>query len=108
MKVFFLMIRRPPRSTLFHYTTLFRSSFGEWGKLLNDEVLATALLDRLLHHAEVIPISSESYTMKLHPHSTLLAQLVLQKKLGATQVGVEVMLCWRTTAAILLPQAPMV
>ena len=27
-------------------------SFAEWGTLLGDEVLATALLDRLLHHAE--------------------------------------------------------
>lgn len=30
-------------------------SFSEWGNLLGDEVLATALLDRLLHHAEVMP-----------------------------------------------------
>jgi DNA replication protein DnaC len=30
-------------------------SFSEWGALLGNEVLATALLDRLLHHAEVIP-----------------------------------------------------
>jgi DNA replication protein DnaC len=32
--------------------------------LLGDEVLATALLDRLLHHAEVIPINGRSYRMK--------------------------------------------
>ncbi len=30
------------------------TSFAQWGNLLGDEVLATALLDRLLHHAEVI------------------------------------------------------
>src|SRR5258707_14033599 len=30
---FFLMIRRPPRSTLFPYTTLFRSSCGKWFRL---------------------------------------------------------------------------
>src|SRR5256885_11990666 len=29
---FFLMIRRPPRSTLFPYTTLFRSAVGPWGR----------------------------------------------------------------------------
>lgn len=39
-------------------------SFAEWGALLGDEVLATALLDRLLHHAEVIPINGQSYRMK--------------------------------------------
>jgi DNA replication protein DnaC len=39
-------------------------SFAEWGTLLGDDVLATALLDRLLHHAEVIPITGQSYRMK--------------------------------------------
>jgi DNA replication protein DnaC len=35
------------------------TSFAEWGTLLGgDEVLATALLDRLLHHAEVLSISA--------------------------------------------------
>lgn len=41
------------------------TNFAGWGKLLGgDEVLATALLDRLLHHAEVISISGRSYRMK--------------------------------------------
>ena len=40
------------------------TSFAGWGTLLGDEVLATALLDRLLHHAEVIPINGRSYRMK--------------------------------------------
>jgi DNA replication protein DnaC len=41
------------------------TSFTEWGTLLGgDEVLATALLDRLLHHAEVIAINGRSYRMK--------------------------------------------
>src|SRR5712671_4736498 len=40
--------------------------FAAWGSLLGDEVLATALLDRLLHHAEVIPINGRSYRMKDH------------------------------------------
>ena len=39
-------------------------SFTEWGTLLGDEVLATALLDRLLHHAEVITINGRSYRLK--------------------------------------------
>ena len=38
--------------------------FADWGALLGDEVLATALLDRLLHHAEVIAINGRSYRMK--------------------------------------------
>lgn len=40
------------------------TGFASWGSLLGDEVLATALLDRLLHHAEVIPINGSSYRMK--------------------------------------------
>jgi DNA replication protein DnaC len=40
------------------------TSFAEWGPLLGDEVLATALLDRLLHHAEVISIHGKSFRMK--------------------------------------------
>lgn len=40
------------------------TSFAEWGTLLGNEVLATALLDRLLHHAEVIAIQGRSYRMK--------------------------------------------
>ena len=40
------------------------TGFAEWGSLLGDEILATALLDRLLHHAEVIPINGPSYRMK--------------------------------------------
>jgi DNA replication protein DnaC len=39
-------------------------TFSEWGVLLGDEVLATALLDRLLHHAEVISMAGKSYRMK--------------------------------------------
>jgi DNA replication protein DnaC len=39
-------------------------TFAEWGGLLGDDVLATALLDRLLHHAEVIAINGRSYRMR--------------------------------------------
>jgi DNA replication protein DnaC len=39
-------------------------SFADWGPLLGDDVLASALLDRLLHHAEVIAINGPSYRMK--------------------------------------------
>lgn len=39
-------------------------SFGEWGELLGDSVLATAILDRLLHHSHVINIRGNSYRLK--------------------------------------------
>jgi DNA replication protein DnaC len=39
-------------------------TFGEWGQVFGDEVLATAILDRLLHHCEVVSINGNSYRLK--------------------------------------------
>ncbi|HZC01534.1 MAG TPA: IS21-like element helper ATPase IstB [Gammaproteobacteria bacterium] len=39
-------------------------SFSEWGDLFTDQVLATALLDRLLHHSTLINIRGQSYRLK--------------------------------------------
>ncbi|MEW6686416.1 MAG: IS21-like element helper ATPase IstB, partial [Candidatus Edwardsbacteria bacterium] len=39
-------------------------SFSAWGQIFTDSVLATAILDRLLHHANVINIKGESYRLK--------------------------------------------
>ena len=38
--------------------------FAEWGELLGDTVIATAILDRLLHHSHVLNIRGESYRLK--------------------------------------------
>ena len=46
--------------------------FAEWGELFGDPVVATALLDRLLHHAVVVQIEGSSY--RLRQHADLLAQ----------------------------------
>lgn len=40
--------------------------FSEWGDVFGDPVVATALLDRLLHHAVVIQIEGSSYRMREH------------------------------------------
>ncbi len=37
---------------------------SEWGALLGDEVLATAILDRLLHHSHTLVITGESYRLR--------------------------------------------
>jgi DNA replication protein DnaC len=39
-------------------------SIGEWGELMGDPVLATAVLDRLLHHCHVVNIRGNSYRLK--------------------------------------------
>jgi DNA replication protein DnaC len=46
--------------------------FAEWGEVFGDPVVATALLDRLLHHAVVVQIEGSSY--RLRQHADLLAQ----------------------------------
>jgi DNA replication protein DnaC len=40
--------------------------FGDWGEIFADQVVATALLDRLLHHAQVVQIEGSSYRLREH------------------------------------------
>ena len=40
--------------------------FAEWGEVFGDPVVATALLDRLLHHAVVVQIEGSSYRLRQH------------------------------------------
>lgn len=39
-------------------------SFGEWGEIVGDSVLATAMLDRLLHHSIIFNLKGESYRLR--------------------------------------------
>ncbi|MGW9597539.1 IS21-like element helper ATPase IstB [Streptomyces chartreusis] len=39
-------------------------TFSEWGQVFGDEVFATAILDRLLHHCDVVSINGPSYRLK--------------------------------------------
>ena len=40
--------------------------FEEWGSVLGDEVMAVALIDRLLHHCHIVNIRGNSYRMLEH------------------------------------------
>src|SRR5260221_6751666 len=80
LSFFFLMIRRPPRSTLFPYTTLFRSVMEQ----LQDacpgtpvDVLRTRLAWLGLAARQV---RSEEHTSELQSHSDLVCRLLLEKK----------------------------
>ncbi len=53
--------------------------FAEWGDLFGDPVVATALLDRLLHHAIVIQIEGSSY--RLRQHADLVPEHIRSKAL---------------------------
>lgn len=59
---FFNFINQLFEQTAFIITT--NKSPKEWAKMLDDEVLATALLDRLLYRCEVINLEGKSYRMK--------------------------------------------
>ena len=47
-------------------STIFTSnkSFGEWGEVMGDQVMASAILDRILHHCIVVNIKGDSYRLK--------------------------------------------
>src|SRR5476649_2554624 len=68
---FFLMIRRPPRSTLFPYTTLFRSSPTSLASKINPR----STVSRVLSGER-----SEEHTSELQSHSDLVCRLLLEKK----------------------------
>src|SRR5947207_12692322 len=88
------MVRRPPRSTLFPYTTLFRSYAAD--KILRPFsatlVVSTSFIDKRLGkkgydisveeltHAIDITSRSEEHTSELQSHSDLVCRLLLEKK----------------------------
>src|SRR2546430_6504661 len=73
---FFLMIRRPPRSTLFPYTTLFRSN-----RTTNSPIgCAKIRFARLPRTLSTRPARSEEHTSELQSQSNLVCRLLLEKK----------------------------
>src|SRR5689334_24356368 len=86
---FFLMIRRPPRSTLFPYTTLFRSCFGPQ---LRPRRMSTSSVPRIISirvaAADVtsrvdvsrVNVRSEEHTSELQSQFHLVCRLLLEKK----------------------------
>src|SRR5260370_6879268 len=71
------MIRRPPRSTLFPYTTLFRSPLPH-GRPGVRAVAAGLVADREQHVAAML--RSEEHTSELQSHLNLVCRLLLEKK----------------------------
>src|SRR3712207_8441885 len=81
-RFFFLMIRRPPRSTLFPYTTLFRSPM-EMGQVLKRPLRVLRGEHRpelaLVDHTEQ-EVRSEQHTSELQSRQYLVCRLLLEKK----------------------------
>ena len=61
--VFQLVSRRYERGSI---VVTSNKSFSEWGQVFGDDVLASAILDRLLHHCHVLSINGPSYRLKDH------------------------------------------
>src|SRR2546423_11945373 len=88
MVLFFLMIRRPPRSTLFPYTTLFRSSTGAPALPLHTGRGPGADHEGNRHGAEpvqqhgsaLLEVRSEEHTSELQSLAYLVCRLLLEKK----------------------------
>src|SRR2546430_4942913 len=86
------MIRRPPRSTLFPYTTLFRS-VAESGERFTRGMRVIERRDQRLNHAErtvesarIAPsFRSEEHTSELQSQSNLVCRLLLEKKKNERQ-----------------------
>src|SRR5438552_9263299 len=69
------MIRRPPRSTLFPYTTLFRSDALAWVCVQGGRILGVRS-----RHKDVFYIRSEEHTSELQSPDQLVCRLLLEKK----------------------------
>src|SRR2546422_7139105 len=66
------MIRRPPRSTLFPYTTLFRSTHAPYWPTLTEQIK--------LADAKPVLVRSEEHTSELQSRLHLVCRLLLEKK----------------------------
>src|SRR5256885_6293986 len=91
---FFLMIRRPPRSTLFPYTTLFRSAVIDrpvrcrapehlrncFGHLAQVELTLPQCLDVSIDPVPFDDVRSEEHTSELQSPCNLVCRLLLEKK----------------------------
>src|SRR5260370_27083534 len=107
MFFFFLMIRRPPRSTLFPYTTLFRSHLlliaaGERVCLeirlprpnvedihhLGHDAIACRAIEKA-HARERAEVRSEEHTSELQSHLNLVCRLLLEKKRILTGIRIS-------------------
>src|SRR5256885_12038201 len=93
---FFLMIRRPPRSTLFPYTTLFRSGgFGK-GRGLPLYPAAIGKFGVLICYESIFE-RSEEHTSELQSPCNLVCRLLLEKKKNKPHVRIPHVLTQSTT-----------
>ena len=74
-KLFFELVSRKYENGSIIVTS--NRSFSEWDKIFTDSVLATAVLDRLLHHSTVINIRGKSYRLREKQKNGIIGAKVL-------------------------------
>src|SRR5436309_12252316 len=74
------MIRRPPRSTLFPYTTLFRSRLPFIGRVTGFPAMQNWLPKRQVFDLSIEHTRSEEHTSELQSRENLVCRLLLEKK----------------------------
>src|SRR5260370_23301325 len=101
------MIRRPPRSTLFPYTTLFRSKsidsqspptspcFSKWIRGLQRDGARSEAAQKSCSMQSADPLRSEEHTSELQSHLNLVCRLLLEKK-KQCMYGINVRRCTRS------------
>src|SRR2546430_12447652 len=83
------MIRRPPRSTLFPYTTLFRSDMAQNHQFPSADRIGTA--ETKFFHARLLShIRSEEHTSELQSQSNLVCSLLLEKQQDNVVIAFDV------------------
>src|SRR5260370_9998734 len=84
---FFLMIRRPPRSTLFPYTTLFRSvtDMGKRDRARKMDRFRLFGYPNFAKEPKAVHLRSEEHTSELQSHLNLVCRLLLEKKNNADE-----------------------
>src|SRR5260221_6745717 len=100
------MIRRPPRSTLFPYTTLFRSASRWTARSMSRAATGSSQPLRLQRPLQPQG-RSEEHTSELQSHSDLVCRLLLEKKKTTARVHRHHACTWRTdVTAPLTPWSP--
>src|SRR2546430_3847658 len=101
------MIRRPPRSTLFPYTTLFRSLFFQFQRQFRPSRTHNASVYQHMNEIwnDVVqePLRSEEHTSELQSQSNLVCRLLLEKKKNKEIVRQHV--CTQITSYTMHPSA---
>jgi DNA replication protein DnaC len=65
--MFMLVSRRYERASLIVTSN---KPFSAWGEIFGDDMAATAMVDRLIHHAEILSLKGDSYRLKGHDLAT--------------------------------------